>query len=222
MIRNEDWRDPVLMAKSIIRVSPQNAWGYSCLGSAYLGDERYADAEKELKKAIALSGEFSSPKMSLGFCYLKSGKYNEAIELLKESLRIDPRNLETMNLLGVCYGSLKRYDEAVKEFEGSIAIDPTFVSAYLNLGATYEFTQEHDKAIAEYNRALARSRATQDIALLHLRIGDVHIKMENLAKAREEYVKTVSFCGDKFVELAKVAKSRLTRLDSMLKAKPAK
>lgn len=215
MIRNEDWRDPVLLAKSIIKVSPQNPWGYSCLGSAYLGDERYADAEKALKKALALSRDYSSPKTALGFCYVKSGKYEEAIVLLTESLKVDPRNLETMNLLGVCYGSLKNYDEAVKLFEGSIAIDPTFVSAYLNLGATYEFRQEHGKAIAEYNRALSRSRGAQDKALLHVRIGDAYIKMKDTVKARAEYNTALSICGDKFDELKKVAASRLTRLDEL-------
>jgi len=222
MIRNEDWRDPVLLAKSIIRVSPHNTWGYSCLGSAYLGDERYADAEKALKKAIVLSPDYSSPKTALGFCYLKAEKYEEAIALLTESLKSDPRNLETLNLLGICYGSLKKYDEAIKRFESSIAIDKTFVNAYLNLGATYEFLQKHDLAIKEYNRALARSRGAQDAALLRVRIGDVYIKMNDIPKARGEYIAAIKICGDKFVELAKVASSRLIRLDEMDKPKATK
>ena len=212
MARNEDWRSPVLLAKSVIRVSPQNTWGYSCLGSAYLGDENYKEAEKALKKAIALSQDYSSPKTALGFCYIKSGKYNEAISLLEESLKLDPRNLETMNLLGVCYGSVKKYDEAIKQFENSIAVDPTFVNAYLNLGATYEFIQKYDKAVVEYNTALARSRSVQDIALLCVRVGDVYIKMKDLTKAKEEYLKAVSVCGNRFPELAKIAASRLERL----------
>jgi len=215
VIRNEDWKDPILLAKSIIRVSPQNPWGYTCLGSAYLGDEKYAAAEKALKKALALSRDYSAPKTALGFCYIRSGKYEEAINLLKESLKSDPRNLETLNLLGVSYGSIKKYDEAIKEFENSIAIDPTFVNAYLNLGATYEFMQKHDSAIGEYNRALARSKNVQDVALLHVRIGDVYIKMKDFARARKEYDTSITLCGDKFKELAKVANSRITGLDKI-------
>ncbi|MCX5679304.1 MAG: tetratricopeptide repeat protein [Candidatus Omnitrophica bacterium] len=222
MVRNGDWRDSVFLAKSVIKVSPQNPWGYTCLGAAYLGDENYLDAEKALKKSIELDKGYSSPKTALGFCYVKTKKYKEAAELLTESLKLDPGNLEAMNLLGVSYGNLRRNDEAIREFEDSIAIDPTFVSAYLNLGATYEFMKKYDKAIGEYSRALARSRSAVDIALLHVRIGDVYIKMKDFAKAREEYVAAVSICENKFIELAKIANSRLTRLDEISKSASAK
>lgn len=222
MARNEDWRDPVLLAKSVIRVSPQNPWGYTCLGSAYLGEDNYVEAEKALKKAVALSPGYSSPKTALGFCYLKAEKYEEAASILQESLMYDPRNLETMNSLGVCYGSLKRYDMAIEQFKKSIAIDPTFVNAYLNLGATYEFMLKHDDAIKEYRRAMAMVKSAHDIALIHVRIGDAFIKMDDYARAKEEYVKALSFCGGKFEELEKVVRSRLDKLDELEKSKGTK
>ena len=215
MRRNEDWKDPVLLAKSIIKVSPQNSWAYTCLGSAYLGDEKYPDAEKALKKALALSRDYSSPMTALGFCYLKLEKYEDGIKVLSESLKLDPRNLETMNSLGVCYGSLKRYDEAIEQFEASIAIDPTYVNAYLNFGATYEFELKHKEAIEQYRKALDKIRSPQDLALVHVRIGYVYIKIKDIDKAKEEYSKALSICGDRFKELADVARSRLDRIDQI-------
>ena len=222
MIRNEDWKDPILLAKSIIKVSPENSWAYSCLGSAYLKDERYAEAEGALKKSIALSSDYSSPKAALGVCYLKAEKYKEAVSILSEALGSDPKNLETMNLLGVSYGNLKQYDEAIKQFEKSIAIDPTFLSAYLNLGTTYECMQKYDLAITAYKRAIIRSRNAQDIAILHLRIGDAYIKMKDHGKAREEYIVAEKFCGNSFPELMEVLASRLNGIDELQKSPPAK
>lgn len=212
VIRNEDWRSPVRLAKSIIKVFPHNTWGYSCLGSAYLGDGNYAEAEKALKKAIALSDDYPTPKTALGFCYIQYERYEEAADLLTQSLGMDPRNLDTMNLLGVCYGSLKRYDESIRQFENSIAIDPTFTAAYLNLGATYEAMKEHQKAIDSYKRALVRLRGAQDLALLHMRIGDAYARANDPAMARKEYLTAISICGNDFKESIKAANSRLSHL----------
>jgi tetratricopeptide (TPR) repeat protein len=212
MARNEDWKDPVFLAKSIIRVSPQNEWGYMCLGGAYLGDDRYAEAEKAFKKAIALAGDYSSPKTGLGVCYLNLGKYEEAIKLFKESLSLDLRDVDTISSLGVCYGKLKRYGEAIKQFKDAIAVNPTFVAAYLNLGATYEAMSDLKEASEVYKTALQKIKSPQDIALIHVRIGDVYLKTNKFTEAGEEYRKAVSICGGKFPELEKIALSRFDNI----------
>ena len=210
--RNEDWKDPVSISKSILAVSPLNPWGYTSLGSAYLGKDRYADAEKALLKAIALSRDYPSPRNALGFCYLEMEKNDGAIKFFKESLSLSPGDLETMNMLGVAYAKVNRYDEAIKEFQASIKIDPVFVSAYLNLGAVYERRRQFDKALAEYRKVSLNTNSSQDVALSYVRIGDVYAKGGDKAKAVEYYEKAIGLCGREFEELKKVTKERLASL----------
>ncbi len=208
MVRNEDWKDAVSISKSIIKVSPLNPWGYTSLGTAYLGKEYYEEAAKALKKAVSLSMDYASPKNALGFCYLQMGKYEDAVMMLREAARLDPGNLETMNSLGVTYGNMKKYDEAIKEFEASIKIDPTFVSAYINLGTVYEQRSEYEKALEQYKRIKANTNSRQEIAISYIRIGDVYIKMKLKDRARKHYQKAIDMCGRGLEELRKVAIDR--------------
>lgn len=213
MVRNEDWKDAIAISKSIIKISPLNPWGYTSLGTAYLGREQYEAALKALKKAVSLSADYASPKNALGFCYLQMKRYEDAVEMLKEAARLEPDNLETLNSLGVAYGSMKKYDEARKKFEASIKIDPTFVSAYLNLGTVYEQKKEYEKALEQYKRIEANINSRQEIAISYIRMGDVYIKMKLKDRAKECYNKAIVFSCDRGLEeLKKVAMERLNRL----------
>jgi len=212
MARNEDWKDVVSLSKSILAVSPLNPWGYTSLGTAYLAQDRYADAEKALKKAIALSQDYASPRNALGFCYLEMEKNEDAIRLLKDALKLSPRDLETMNSLGVAYAKTNRFDEAIGQFQASIRIDPAFVSAYLNLGAVYERKRELDKAVEEYRKVATKTNSAQDVALSYVRIGDVYSRGNEKEKARSYYRKAIELCGRGFEELRKVVEKRLAEL----------
>ncbi len=209
MIRNEDWKDAVTISKSIVAVSPLNPWGFTSLGTAYLEEEKYGEAVKSLKKAIALSRDYVSPKNALGFCYLKMDRYDDAIQFLKEALRLKPGDLEVINSLAVAYASQKKYEEAIKYLEESIRLEPSYVHAYLNLGSVYEHRREFDKALTEYRRVAQNTNSAQEIAISYIRIGDTYIKLGLKDKAREYYNKARDMCGRGLEELRKVAVDRM-------------
>lgn len=209
--RNGDWKDAISLSKSIIRVSPLNAWGYASLGTAYIGEERYAEATIPLMKSIALDNSYSSPRNALGFCYLQLGKNKEAASVLAETARLDPRNIEAINALGVAYAGLKRYEDAIREFNKAMAIDPTFSSTYLNLGTAYEEMQQNDKALYAYSRIKDHTNSPQDIGVSYIRMGDLYLRMGEKEKALGCYRKAIEFCGNKYLDLKAIAQDRIKR-----------
>lgn len=214
MRRNEDWKNPISISDSIIKVSPLNPWGYTSLGSAYIGKESYEEAIKPLKKAIRLSPAYASPWNALGFSYLQLGRYEESIGALRRSLELKGDSVETLNSLGVAYANVDNFGEAIKNLEQAIRLDPSFVSAYLNLGAVYERKNDYDRAIGLYEEALRKTNSLSDNAIAYIRMGDVYKKMKDVRKAAECYDKAIELAvGSNFEELRKVAEERRASLN---------
>ena len=209
MMRNEDWKNPVAITNSILRISPLNPWALTLLGVSYSAQERHAEAVKPLVKAITLSDDYFAPRNVLGFAYLELGRYDDAIRVLNEALKLKPDNLEALNSLGVAYASVKRYDDAIKQFERSIKVDPTFANAYVNLGTAYDHMGRFEKALEIYGRIESITRSRQDVAIANIRMGDVLVKMGLKDKAKERYAKAATLCGRGMDQLKKIATDRL-------------
>jgi len=207
--RNEDWRDMMILTRSIIAVSPMNPWAYNALAAAYLSQGKNEEALKPLRKAIEFSTDYSSPRSAMGFAYRELGRLDESLKALKEAVAMNPDSLEAINSLGVTYAQMKRYDEAAKEFESAIKLSPYYIDAYLNLGATYERLQQWDKAIEVYGMIAKRTNSIQDIAISYVRIGDAYFRTKRQEKAKEYYNKALALCGNGLEALKKVVQGRL-------------
>jgi Tfp pilus assembly protein PilF len=66
----------------------------------------------------------------------------------------------------------------------AVRIDPKFAAAYLQLGVVYSARGEIDKAVAALKNA---SAADPNLAEAHFRLGQAYKKMDDAAKAREEF-----------------------------------
>lgn len=209
MKRNEDWKDPVAITSSIIRVEPLNPWAFASLGAAYSGQQRFSEAIRPLLKAAVLSESYFTPRSILGFCYVELGRNEDAIKVLSDAVKLKPDNLEALNSLGVAYANVKNYDKAMEQFSRSIRIDPTFAGGYLNLGTAYDQQGRYDEAIEAYRNIERKTRSKQDIAISYLRMGDVYIKMKLPDKAKEYYRKALGLCGRGMEQLKDIAAARL-------------
>lgn len=211
MIRNEDWKTPMSISESIIKVSPLNSWGYTSLGAALIGAGRYTEAITPLKKAMVLSKNYAAPRNAIGFCYLQLGQYGDAAAMFEEAVRLDPKSLESISSLGVAYAHLNRNDDAIRQFKEAIALDRTFISAYLNLGAAYERSGDDAKAFELYNEIPRHTNSPQDIGISYIRSGDMCLRKGDKERALEYYNKTIEVCGNKFEELKQVARERIEK-----------
>lgn len=212
MARNEDWKSAVSISRSIVKVSPLNSWGWTSLGAAYLAGGMPEEAVISLKKAIALSRDYATPRNILGFSYLEQGRPADALGPLEEALRLDPKSVETLNSLGTAYAQLDRYDDARKTFCKAIAIDPAFVSAYLNLGAVYERELRYDKAVEQYSAIPYHTKSPPDIAISYIRKGDVIAKTGSPDDAAGYYKKALDICGGAYPDLRQVIEERTGKL----------
>jgi TolB-like protein/class 3 adenylate cyclase len=132
------------------------AEAHCALGTYYLFFERaVADAEKELKKSIALNPSY--PDVYHYYCHWHEaqGRVDEGIRLMKRGLELDPLSLIIGEELGWAYYHGHHYEEAVAQIKKTMELDPTFPINYMTLAQTYEQMARNQEAIAEMRKLIA-------------------------------------------------------------------
>ena len=85
-------------------------------GMALGQTDRLAEAEKLLRRAIALDSKTAHPHWSLGMLYARQGRYAEAVPLFEHLLQIAPRDYQAHLFLGHLYQRTGRQTDAEAQF----------------------------------------------------------------------------------------------------------
>ena len=89
------------------------------------GDKNFAEAEQQLKKAIALDPMYTSAFNNLAYMYNITSRYSEAEPVLKKAIALDSTKATAWNNLGFLYSITHRYAEAEPVLKKAIELDST-------------------------------------------------------------------------------------------------
>ncbi len=127
--------------------------GHRWLGHVLEEEGRFADAERELRRAIALRPELWIYPEALGEFYMNIERHQDAIELHREVIRLSPDSYIGYSNMGASLMMLHRLDEAEEQLRRSIAVRPTSL-AYRNLGYLGLLRQRYDDAVVPLREAI--------------------------------------------------------------------
>ena len=127
--------------------------GHSWLGHVLEEEGKFADAEREHRRAIALRPELWIYPAALGQLYMNIERNQDAIELHREVIRLSPDNYIGYSNMGASLMLMHRLDEAEAQLRRSIAVRPTSL-AYRNLGYLGLLRQRHDDAVVALREAI--------------------------------------------------------------------
>jgi tetratricopeptide (TPR) repeat protein len=122
-----------------------------------LYDWGWASAEKEYKRALALSPGYATAHHWYAWHLMVMGRYGEGIAELKKAENLDPLSLIISADLADALCIARRYDESMQQSQKSIAMDPYFAVAHYQLGQVLVQKHRYDEAIAEFRRAIELS-----------------------------------------------------------------
>jgi tetratricopeptide (TPR) repeat protein len=115
----------------------------------------YGEAEKWLKKTIAIKPSFESAWLDLGALYELENKHDQAIETYKKYSDNHPARLDIKLRLAKAYLRIQNYSEASAILEELYRQDSSNREVRFTLGLTYFFKNEDmDKAIQEFSSLL--------------------------------------------------------------------
>jgi tetratricopeptide (TPR) repeat protein len=106
------------------RLDQGGAEAYFLLGTIRSKQERDAEAESLLKKAVALKPDHVAAQINLGSVLISEGKPAEAAQHFRLALQIDARSLPAQVGIAMSYEQTGHHSEAVRMLKEVLAQDP--------------------------------------------------------------------------------------------------
>jgi Tfp pilus assembly protein PilF len=156
------------------------------VGVAYMGQQRFADAQKEFESALAADGNYSLAKLNLGIALMAQQKSEAARAALTEATQKRPKDPCAWYNLGLVNKDMGEPEKAIAAFEHVAEIVPNEPDAYYFIGYLSTQLQKYDAAIAAYQKAIENfsfhASAEFGIARAYQRKGDGDAAKEHLQR----------------------------------------
>ncbi|HEY0369036.1 MAG TPA: protein kinase [Chthoniobacterales bacterium] len=113
-------------------------------------DYDWAEAEKELKRAMELDPNYATPHHWYAEVLVAQGRFDEAVTEIHKARELDPLSIAINCDVGKVLFYSRRYDEAIAELHETLKMDPYFDQARFWLASIYTVTRRYEEAIAEF------------------------------------------------------------------------
>jgi tetratricopeptide (TPR) repeat protein len=191
-----------------LRDNPLSAEACYGLGSAYLNQQKVAEARESFERATKLHASYpdtvANAWNNLGLLATREGRPDEAIRCFREAVQLNPDHLIALNNLGNAYRLQRNWSEARKTFERSLEVSPADAEANYGLGMV--FAQADDTVHAyEYLQNALKSRPEYPEALNNLGILYLRTRRRDEAVASfEDCIRVAPAFDQAYLNLARV------------------
>jgi serine/threonine-protein kinase len=148
-----------------------------------------AEAEAEIKHALALDSNFGAARQLYGDCLEVMGRFDEAKAERKRCMEIDPQSSIFSGVAGATLYFAGQYPDAITQFENTINLEPHLYLSYQFLGQVYEQKNMYREAIETFQKGMTLGeRHPQLIAALghaYALAGERDMALKALAELRE-------------------------------------
>jgi tetratricopeptide (TPR) repeat protein len=187
VLRSREWKDPLTLAGTDVRKSPESArlhasYGFALRDYARTLQHRVASdstnrmALEHFEQAIRIYPNYSSAHAQAGLIHYVLQDTGQALVHYRLALSLAPESAETWCNLGIIYVDRKDYDSAIIVYKKSITYNPRFVDSYLNLGSVMGQMGKFEEALPYFQKALAYDpvnlKALQMISLTYSLLGN--------------------------------------------------
>ena len=139
------------------------SWFHYVRGTRYLIDNKYEEADKELREAIRVNPGFVEAHEWLAHSLFFQLKYGEAEKEYREVDRLKPNDDDTHLSLAVMLEAQGKYEEAERELKEVIRLAPNSGKGYWGLGFSLDRRARRKEARPFWESAL---KTEKDPALL--------------------------------------------------------
>lgn len=133
---------------------PEDIARSNAVAAALLSQQRPAEAEAELRRALARRPRDPVLLVNTAIALLELGKGADARSLLDEAVGADPASPHAHYVLGLLEKEAGNFERAAERFRAVAELDPDDVTTRYQLGASLARLGRHPEAEAAYRRAL--------------------------------------------------------------------
>jgi TolB-like protein/tetratricopeptide (TPR) repeat protein len=192
---------PRAVAEAIkaLQIDPYSAEAHATLGYVWHFEWRWADAEKEFRRAIELNPSYSLVRTWYANMLMSELRMKEALEQVTAARELDPFSLIVNTNVAWILDGAGRHEDAIAQLRKTLAIDSTYVQARWRLAGTLASAGRFTEALDEVNRLVTLSDSSSPalalLAAIDARAGrrdDARALLDDLlARSRRQYVPPV-------------------------------
>lgn len=153
--------------KRALEISPNSPEVKNNLGALYLSMQRWDDAIKYFRMAIA-DLLFTSPEVAhtgLGFAQFKKGNFVDAIASYRQAVSTNPDYAPAYYRLGETYYALDKLELAVEELNKALRLAPNYADAHYRLALCLMKKKEGPQAAAHFREVIRLAPDSENAAL---------------------------------------------------------
>lgn len=136
-------------ANAIVKLNPYR--GYNLLSGYYLQVKKdTAEAEKQIKKAIAVNPDTGDGYKRLGYLYMNQKKFSDAYSQMKKYIDLEPKNSDSYDSYADVLKAESKVDQAIEKYLFALSIDKNFSASIFSLAECYEVKGMKQKAKETY------------------------------------------------------------------------
>ena len=171
-----------------LQLDATSAEAHAALGFAWHYDWRFADAEREFRRAIELNPSYSMAHIWYANLLMSRLRMKEALEQVFAARELDPFSLIVNTNVGWVLDRAGRHEDAIVQLQGTLALDSTYTQARWRLSDALMNAGRVTEAIAQSERLVALSDsappALASLAIIEARAGRRDVARGLLAAAR--------------------------------------
>lgn len=146
--------DAIAHLRKAIKLYDSFPQAYTLLGTAYLGQQNWKEAQSALQKAIKLDAKFPDAYLELGAVFNQTQEYSQAETALLRGLELKPDAAGGHYELAKTYWALGRWQEAAPHARTAAAGMPNLAPAHVLLGNIMLRENNAPGALKEYQEYL--------------------------------------------------------------------
>jgi Flp pilus assembly protein TadD len=156
-IDEKNYAEAITLFRQILGEDQRDYQSWSELGTIYLVQRDFAEAERAYLRAADANPAFFQCLFNLGKLRMVEKKFETAVEPLSQAVKLKPASPEANYFLGEAYLQIKKGSKAVVYLYEALKLDPVgMAEAHLRLAALYNGAGVKDKAAAEYTEFLKK------------------------------------------------------------------
>src|SRR5215831_1746343 len=156
------------------------------IGVAYMGQQRFAEAQKQFEAALKAEPGYALAKLNLGIALVAQQKSDEAKAALLEATTRLPSDPFGWYNLGLVYKDTAEHEKAIEAFQHVTKLAPHEPDAFYFIGYLNTQLQKYQEAITAYQAALAifpyHASAEFGLAKAYQRKGEAENAKDHLQK----------------------------------------
>ena len=118
------------LLEQLVAVYPDDERAHFNLGGYYFGQQEYASAIDQYRKATEINADYSTAYNILGYAYRQSGDYGAAEKAFQRYIELIPKDPNPYDSYAELLLKMGRFDDSIAQYRKALEIAPNFVNAH--------------------------------------------------------------------------------------------